>query len=192
MNFSRTMTLRKLVVALSTIALVMPARVSLAAEPQPAAPAKAVQLPTFDVELQSGGTLQGHYVDGEQGAGQAGVTLTLHQNSAKPLATATTGENGEFKFSGLRAGTYQVVADGKHVIAYRAWSRGTAPPQAPKQVVFATQDSTRAALWFAGLPPEAQLAIIAAIVAGVAIPLAILADDDDKKQPNSPDGGMCM
>jgi hypothetical protein len=190
MNCIRNLSARKLIVTLTVISLVTPTPALFAADAKPAAPAKSVQLPTHDVELQSGGTLQGHYVDGEQGAAREGVTLTLHQNAGKPIASVKTGKNGEFKFSGLRAGTYQVVANGEHVIAYRAWTRGTAPPKAPQQVVFAAQDSTRAALWFAGLPPEAQLAIIAAIVAGIAIPIAILADDDDKKQQNSPDGGM--
>lgn len=190
MNLSRTYSARKLIVALTTIALVTPTPAVMAADAAPTA-AKPVQLPTHDVELQSQGTLKGHYVDGEQGAAKAGVKLTLHQSSVKPIATATTGENGEFAFTGLKAGTYQIVADGEHVMAYRAWATGTAPPQAPQQVVFASQNATRAGLWFAGLPPEAQLAIIAAIVAGIAVPIAILANDDDDK-PNSPMGGMPM
>lgn len=182
---------RRLLVALTTVALVTPTPALMAADARSTAPPKPVQLATYDVELQPQGTLQGYYVDSEQGAAKAGVTLTLHQNAAKPIATVKTGENGEFAFSGLKAGTYQVVADGEHVMAYRAWARGTAPPKAPQNVVFASQDATRAGLWFAGLPPEAQLAIIAAIVAGIAVPIAILANDDDDK-PNSPMGGAPM
>lgn len=189
---SRTSSLRKLVVALTTIALVTPTATLTAADAPSGKPARSVQLPTHDVELQANGTLKGYFVDGEQGAAKSGVTLTLHQDSAKAIATVKTGENGEFAFSGLKAGTYQVIADGEQIMAYRAWARGTAPPKAPQQVVFAAGDSTRAALWFAGLPPEAQLGIIAAIVAAVAVPIAVYVNDDDDKKPNSPMGGMPM
>jgi hypothetical protein len=188
MNCLKTWSARKLIVGLTTVAVLMPAPVSFAADAKPAMRGKPVKLDARDVELQAQGTLQGYYVDGEQGAAKAGVKLTLHQNSAKPIATTTTGENGAFAFSGLRPGTYQIVADGEHVVAYRTWAQGTAPPKAARSVVFAAQDSTRAGLWFASLPPAAQLAILAAVAAGVAVPIAILANDDDHKQPNSPDG----
>ncbi|MBL8850676.1 MAG: hypothetical protein JNG89_13435 [Planctomycetaceae bacterium] len=189
MNCRHVVSVRKLIVALTIVGIITPSQALLAADPQPAAaPQTSFKLKTVDVELQSNGTLQGYYVDGEQGAGKSGVTLTLHQNAAEPIATTETGDNGVFQFTGLKAGTYQMVANNEHVIAYRAWTPGTAPPKTARQAVFAAQDSTRAAAWFLSLPTEARLAIIAAIIAGIAIPLAIAADDDDKKQANSEDG----
>ncbi|MBL8850675.1 MAG: carboxypeptidase regulatory-like domain-containing protein [Planctomycetaceae bacterium] len=187
MKCLHTLTARKAIVALTMIALITPAPPILAADARPAAP-KPLKLKTVDVELQSNGTLEGYYVDGEQGAGKSGVSLTLHQNAAEPIAKTKTGENGAFQFTGLKAGTYQVVANDEHVMAYRAWTPGTAPPRTAKNVVFATQEASRAGLWFAGLPPALQLAIIAALVAAVAVPIAIAADDDDKKNSNSEDG----
>jgi hypothetical protein len=189
MNCCLTLTARKLIVALTIVGFITPAQPLLAADPQPAAaPQKSFKLKTVDVELQSNGTLQGYYVDGEQGAGKSGVTLTLHQNGAEPIATTKSGENGAFQFTGVKAGAYQVVANNEHVIAYRAWTPGTAPPKTSKQAVFAAQDSTRAAAWFLSLPTEARLAVIAAIVAGIVIPLVFIGHDDDKQQPISEDG----
>ena len=189
MNSASMLRAQKLIIALTIISIATPTQALVAADAPPVvAPQKAFKLKTVDVELQSDGTLQGYYVDGEQGAAKSGATLTLHQNAAEPIATTTSGENGVFQFTGLKAGTYQVVANNEHVIAYRAWTPGTAPPKTAKQAVFAAQDSTRAGAWFLSLPMEARLAIIAAIIAGIAIPLAIAADDDDKKRPNSEDG----
>jgi len=187
MKSLHTLTARKAIIALTMIALITPGQPLLAADARPEAP-KPLKLKTTDVELQDNGTLQGYFVDSEQGAGKAGVTLTLHQNAAEPIATTKTGENGAFQFTGLKAGTYQVVANNEHVVAYRAWTPGTAPPKTVKNAVFATQDASRAGLWFAGLPAALQLAIIAGLVAAVAVPIAIAADDDDKKRSNSEDG----
>lgn len=185
---------RTLIVALTAIALITPVRPLAAAgpapKPQARKPATPVMLPTHDVELQADGTLHGYYVDEEQGAGRSGVKLSLHQNSKQPLATTTTGENGEFRFEGLRGGTYQIVADDEHVMAYRAWAAGTAPPRTSQHVLFAAGDATRAGLWFAGLSPEAQLAIIALIAAGIAIPIAIAASDDDRRRKS--ENGMAQ
>jgi hypothetical protein len=188
MSCFHKLTARKAIVALTMIALITPAQPIMAADARPAPAPKPLKLKTTDVELQSNGTLQGYYVDGEQGAGKAGVKMTLHQNAAEPIAATTTGENGAFQFTGLKAGTYQVVADNEHVIAYRAWTPGTAPPKTAKNALFAPQEASRAGLWFAGLPPALQLALIAGLVAAIAIPIAIAADDDDKKNPNSEDG----
>jgi hypothetical protein len=55
--------------------------------PERAAP---VKLPTQDVELSADGALRGYFVDGEQGAGRAGVKVTLHQNAAEPRSSSIT------------------------------------------------------------------------------------------------------
>lgn len=178
---------RRSIVTLIILALAAPAQPLLAAGPAaPAMPERAapVKLPTQDVELSAEGTLRGYFIDEEQGAGRAGLKVTLHQNSAEPLASTVTGENGEFSFGELRGGTYQVVVNDEHVMAYRAWTAGTAPPRTRPQAVFVAGEATRAGLWFAGLSPEAQLAILALIAAGIAIPIAVLANDDDGKRRN--------
>jgi hypothetical protein len=182
---------RKLIVAMMIVSIATPAHTLFAAGPGPApAPTQTapVKLPTQDVELSADGMLRGYFVDGEQGAGRAGLKVTLHQNSVEPLASTVTGENGEFEFKDLRGGTYQVVVNDEHVMAYRAWTAGTAPPRTKPQAVFVAGEATRAGLWFAGLSPEAQLAILALIAAGIAIPIAIAANDDDGKRRNPEEG----
>lgn len=183
---------RKLIVAMMVVSIVTPAQSLFAAGTLPAPTANRaapVKLPTQDVELSADGTLRGYYVDAEQGAGRAGLTVTLHQNSAEPLASTVTGENGEFAFQDLRGGTYQIVVNNEHVMAYRAWTAGAAPPRTKPQAVFVAGDATRAGLWFAGLSPEAQLAILALIAAGIAIPIAILANEDDGGNKNASENG---
>lgn len=187
-----TLSARKLIVAMMIVSLATPAQTLFAAGTPPAPEstrAAPVKLPTQDVELSADGTLRGYYVDGEQGAGRAGLKVTLHQNAAEPLASAVTGENGQFEFKDLRGGTYQIVVNNEHVMAYRAWTAGTAPPRTKPQAVFVAGDATRAGLWFAGLSPEAQLAILALIAAGIAIPIAILANEDDGGKKNSSEEG---
>jgi hypothetical protein len=191
----KSLSARKLIVAMMVVSLATPAQTLFAAGALPAPTATRaapVKLPTQDVELSADGTLQGYFVDGEQGAGRAGLKVTLHQNAAEPLASTVTGENGEFEFKELRGGTYQVVVNNEHVMAYRAWTAGTAPPRTKPQAVFVAGEATRAGLWFAGLSPEAQLAILALIAAGIAIPIAIAASDDDGKKKNPEEGGGCM
>jgi hypothetical protein len=181
---------RKLIVAMMIVSIATPAQTLFAAgaAPAPATRAAPVKLPTQDVELSADGTLRGYFVDGEQGAGQSGVKVTLHQNAAEPLASTVTGENGAFEFTNLRGGTYQVVVNDEHVMAYRAWTAGTAPPRTKPQAVFVAGEATRAGLWFAGLSPEAQLAILALIAAGIAIPIAVAASGDDGKKNNPEEG----
>jgi hypothetical protein len=172
-------------IALTVLAIVTPARPLMAAGPssmeKPKPKAAPVKLKTQDVELQADGTLKGYYINEEQGAGQADVKVTLHQNSQKPMATTTTGKNGAFEFKGLTGGTYQVVVNDEHVMAYRVWTEGTAPPRTAKNVMFKSGESTRAAMWFAGLPPEGQIAVIALITAAIVGGVLLLDDDDDKK-----------
>lgn len=183
----KSKSVRTMIVAMTVVALAAPAQPLMAAGPAaPPTPTKAapVKLPTQDVELSANGALRGYFVDEQQGAGVSGLKVTLHQNAAEPIASTVTGENGEFKFDGLRGGTYQVVVNDEHVMAYRAWSAGTAPPRTKPQAVFVAGEATRAGLWFAGLSPEAQLAILALIAAGIAIPIAVLASDDDGKKRN--------
>jgi hypothetical protein len=185
MKFMHSVPARRLLVALTVIAIVTPAQPLLATGPssmaKPKPQAAPVKLKTQDVELQADGTLQGYYINEEQGAGQAGVKVTLHQNSQKPLATTTTGKNGAFQFEGLTGGTYQVVVNDEQVLAYRVWATGTAPPRTSKNVMFKSGEATRAAMWFAGLPPEGQIAVIALITAAIVGGILLLDDDDDKK-----------
>jgi hypothetical protein len=186
MNFLNSVTVRRTIIALTVIAVAAPAQPLMAAGPaaKPAAKPKTapIKLKVHDVELQADGALQGYYIDQEQGAGKAGVKVTLHQNAQKAIATATTGENGAFKFDGLTGGTYQIVVNDEHVMAYRVWVAGTAPPRTAHNVMFKAGEATRAGMWFAGLPAEGQIAVIALVTAAIVGGILLLDDDDDKRR----------
>jgi len=182
---------RRAIIALAMIGVVTPAQPLMAAGPaattKPQPQAASVKLKTQDVSLDANGTLQGFYINEEQGAGQAGVKVTLHQNAQKPIASTTTGKNGAFQFEKLTGGTYQIVVNDERVMAYRVWAEGTAPPRTSKNVMFKSGEATRAMTWFAGLPPEGQIAVIALVTAAIVGGILLLDDDDDKKN-QSEDG----
>lgn len=186
MKLLKSAAARRAIIALTVIAVATPAQPLMAAGPAAAAKPKQqvapVKLKTQDVELQADGALQGYYIDAEQGAGKAGVKVTLHQNAQKPIATTTTGANGAFRFDGLTGGTYQIVVNDEHVMAYRVWAEGTAPPRTTQKVMFKSGEATRAGMWFAGLPPEGQIAVIALVTAAIVGGILLLDDDDDKKK----------
>lgn len=193
MKVLSSLAVRRAIIAMTVMSVVTPAQPLLAAGPTANSATKPkaapVKLKTQDVELQADGALQGYYIDQEQGAGKAGVKVTLHQNAQKPIATTTTGENGAFRFEGLSGGTYQIVVNDEHVMAYRVWVADTAPPRTPQNVMFKTGEATRAGLWFAGLPAEGQIAVIALITAAIVGGILLLDDDDDKKKA-TPNGMM--
>lgn len=184
MTLLKSAAARRAIIALTVIAVATPAQPLMAAGPTPTPKTKVapVKLRSQDVELQADGVLRGYYIDQEQGAGKAGVKVTLHQNAQKPIATTTTGMNGEFRFDGLSGGTYQIVANDEHVMAYRVWAAGTAPPRTTQKIMFKAGEATRAGMWFAGLPPEGQIAVIALVTAAIVGGILLLDDDDDKRR----------
>ena len=77
-----------------------------------------------DVELASGGSLEGQLVDA-QGVSKAGVEVTLLLDQ-RPLGVASTDAQGRFAFRGVRGGVYQMKA-ANGTGSYRLWAPGTAP-----------------------------------------------------------------
>lgn len=142
------------------------------AQPQVAAGAARMS-----VALGRGGALQGRAIDAN-GAALGGVNVSLRRLEGGDTTTVTD-PAGYFAASGLRDGTYEIVA-GRARGVYRAWAPNAAPPSAPRHVVvretLVRQQSPLCS--FLGNPW-----VIAGIVAtAVAIPVAI----HNSKKPASP------
>ncbi len=140
-----------------------------------------------DVALQNGGVLLGQVLN-TSGAPQKDVPVSI-RTGKQELGIAKTDANGYFAFSGLRGGTYQVVAaDG--LGAFRAWAPGTAPSGSQQgALLVAGRDLARGQFGCGpcGPPCWATLAVPAAIAAAIAIPVTIItADDNDDQRPVTP------
>lgn len=141
-----------------------------------------------DTVLGKSGVLRGR-VYNAQGAPLPGVGVAVLTIDGKAVQSRTT-DTGEFAVGGLKGGVYQVVAGhGSQVI--RAWSDGTAPPSALRQVLVVSDPRVVAGQHepgtFGYFLQEARytlsnpLVMGGIIAAAVAIPVAIHnANDDDE------------
>ncbi|MEA1952226.1 MAG: carboxypeptidase-like regulatory domain-containing protein [Planctomycetota bacterium] len=132
-----------------------------------------------DVALHKGGTLKGQLVD-PGGKPISDATVALLQNN-RQLATTLTSKQGEFTFTGLRGGIYEVVtSDSNHL--YRLWAPGTAPNSSGQiaQVV-SGQPILRGqhAVAKVGQWLTSPLGLTAAVATAVAVPVALHNSDRD-------------
>lgn len=150
-----------------------------------------ISAPAADVELRQGGVLVGQVV-AESGIG-CGKTI-VHLTNGRQSWQATTNADGWFRFVDLSGGTYQFRVEGQTQVL-RAWSRGTAPPNAsqgvlvtPASDVFRGQrvlsPNTNQFFRVAKQRMTDPLVVGGVIVTAVAIPVAIHNSDDDP--PASP------
>jgi hypothetical protein len=114
------------------------------------------------------------------------AVLTIDGKAARSRTT----NGGEFAVGGLKGGVYQVIAgQGSQVV--RAWSEGTAPPTAQRQILVVSDPRVAVGQWepgtFGYFLQEARytlgnpLVMGGIIAAAVAIPVAIHnANDDDE------------
>ena len=100
-------------------------------------PASDVQRQTIvDVSLQTGGLLRGFLVD-EQGRPLVRTAVTIRQGR-RILSRVETGPRGEFQFTGLRGGVYEIASiRGQNI--FRLWAPGTAPKTARRQALIVAQ-----------------------------------------------------
>lgn len=168
--------IKGLAVVLATVGVCLPQCAVAAQLPQ--------GKPITDVALQDGGVMVGQVVD-TAGVPQKDQPVSL-LGGKQELGSAKTDANGYFAFSGLRGGTYQVVATEGHG-AYRTWSPGTAPPNAQQgALVVAGQDVTRGQLGCLPCWMCNPLVVAGVIAAAVAIPVAISSSDRDRNPPPTP------
>jgi hypothetical protein len=175
-------TLAALAIYVATAGLCLPQPL-LAARPTSQGPTIA------DVALLDGEVLLGQVVD-TSGVPKASVLVAISMGD-QPLAVGKTDERGFFAFRGLRGGVYQLAA-AQGCGAYRAWSRGTAPPTArPSVLLVSGQDLVRGnpladAVGWGGFFFSSNPLLTGSLVAtAVAIPVLIHATDQGA--PASPD-----
>ena len=93
--------------------------------------------PIGDVALFAGGTLKGSVLD-DFGRPLTAVRVTL-LHGEKLIASDLTSDAGQFGFTGLRGGTYRVVA-GRSNAVVRLWAPRTAPPHAATSLLIVNSD----------------------------------------------------
>ena len=151
-----------------------------------AAGASTTTIQATNVELSADNTLTGYFVDAQQGAGKAGERVRLYDREAKVIAETSTCRNGRFEFQGVKAGIYLVEA-ADHLAPYRVWKHKTAPPRSPQHATLVSSKTNRAfCKKFQCMSPAHQVLCIVGIAAAIAVPIALLADDDDARQAASP------
>lgn len=176
--------IRLVAVSIAAAGFFLPQSLSAAASHNPAsrvsAPAKAKNKSLMqDLALQKGGTLEGQLVD-TSGTPISGAAVSLLQNNRK-LASTVTDKQGEFTFTGLRGGIYQVAtADSNRL--YRLWAAGTAPKSAGQVAqVIAGQPVLRGqrTMGRMGQWLTSPLGLTAVVATAVAVPVALHNSDRD-------------
>ncbi|MCR4411176.1 MAG: carboxypeptidase-like regulatory domain-containing protein [Thermoguttaceae bacterium] len=147
-----------------------------------AAPTKATLI--GDIRLEDGAVLVGQVVTPEN-APMQGVEVSL-VNGKQTLGTAKTNAKGYFAFRGLKNGVYQ-VAVGQDQMAYRVWSKETAPPSAhPGARIVVGKDVVRGQ-YAEGHFLKAALSnpfVVGGLVAtAVAVPIVIHNSHDEPASP---------
>ena len=118
--------LRAPAVGIACLGMLIPPPVLRAADPTDSTAGGQQQAPTaIDVALGEGGTLRGQIVDA-QGNPVPRVAVSLRQADRQVAATVAD-SSGHFHLTGLRGGTYHIVA-GEAEGVYRLWAPRTAPP----------------------------------------------------------------
>lgn len=175
----RTRVFGHLAAILACLGMAAPAQLSQAAEPTP--PLAAASR-VSDVALLPGGELRG-MVTNAQGVALAGTPVSIWEGRRQVAAT-TTDESGSFRVSGLRGGSYRIVAGGGAGM-FRLWVANTAPAAAGNSALVVVGGAQvlgqgRMMNWL-GNPW-----VIAGIVAAaVAVPIAIHNRNKDRA-PSSP------
>ena len=176
---------------MACLGMLLPAPVLRAADTTDSAPAGPQQAPTaIDVALGEGGTLRGQIVDAQGNAvPQAAVSL---RQADREVAATVANSSGGFHLTGLRGGTYRIVAGGADGI-YRLWAPQTAPPAARRAALVVAGGPQVLGQFGAGAASGAQGPlghwlsnpwIVAGLVtAAIAIPVGIHNYQIDRNRP---------
>jgi hypothetical protein len=134
--------------------------------PQPVIVAEPELTRNIDATLSAGGVISGRITASDTGAGLPGVTVTVRDDAAAPVASGATDANGAYTVVGLTAGTYTLAiqpatGDDGSVVAY-------APATLAGVTVAAGTTTSRDA----SLNLRAEIAKLRGRVLGTAGPLA--------------------
>jgi hypothetical protein len=177
----------QLLVWTAMLGVLAPTSVVGAAEPGRVVAARKRGPAVVDAVLTDAHGLQGR-VYNAQGKPLTGIDVFVVAPNGEHVRTRTN-ELGDFEVNGLKGGVYQLAAGhGSQMV--RAWTEGTAPPAAEKQVLLVSDPRVLAAQYEPGtfghfleegkLMLSNPLVVGGIIAAAVAIPVAIHnADDDD-------------
>ncbi len=133
-----------------------------------------------DVSLVAQGLLVGQVVD-SQGVGISNARVMVRQMDRDLVGTATD-KTGRFAVSGLRSGTYQLVAaNGQSTV--RVWKANAAPPVAkPSVMIVSGSQEVIRAQFGGGIGPWVLPALAAGgIITGVAV-----ATSNNSSSPSTP------
>jgi hypothetical protein len=187
LDMTQNMHLRtRLLVWTAMAGVLMPASAMTAAEPARALRGHGRHHAVLDAALAKSGTLTGK-VYNAQGTEMAGVDVFVVAARGETTRVRTN-EQGEFAAPGLKGGVYHLTAGhGSQLV--RAWTEGTAPPAAERQIFIVSDPRVALGQYEPGtlghFMQEAKytlsnpLIVGGIIAAAVAIPVAIHNSDDD-------------
>lgn len=170
--------------ALATAMLFSPA-ISFAGQtsptPLPNSAEKDVQLK--NVQLKAGGSLVGQFVSE---AGQPVADVKIAVKMGKVVKGVQTDAKGRFELTGLKGGR-AFFHVGEEVYAAQLWAEGTAPPNSISTLALVKSDGVdtvrgqngRFLGRIASLTPTSKALLGIAAIGGVAVAIAVAADNDD-------------
>jgi hypothetical protein len=130
-----------------------------------------------DVALDQLGTLSGQFIT-EQGNDLVGHIVQLSQHQ-QLLVETVTGEHGQFRFTNLRGGVYNLQL-GDHSAICRCWTYSTAPPHAASEAVLSAKDVMRGQSHPIACGLSNPWVITGIALVAVAIPVALHNHRDDR------------
>lgn len=161
------------------------------------APVVATPAPVRDVALRPDGTLTGQLVD-TQGVVQANQAIAIYAKDTA-VARAITDARGHFAMEGIAGGVYRLATSGSSGV-YRVWQHAAAPPSASPSLLLVQGEAIRGQCGndcggtcnaccrgqgggvYNGLIMNTlsnPWIVSGVVAAGIAVPLAELADDHD-------------
>jgi hypothetical protein len=137
----------------------------------------AEKYPVADVRLTDEGALSGKLVD-PSGQPLGRQMIVLHQ-AGRALARAETDTKGDFLFSKVRGGVYQMRIDTR-AVSCRVWARDVAPPVARDRLLIVTGTPIVRGQQPIGAVFSNPLFVGGVLAAAIAIPVAVHNSQDDK------------
>lgn len=173
-------TLQRFAAAVACLGMILP---SMALSNETTHPPSAGGI---DIALADGGVFVGQIVNA-QGVAQQKAEVSVVYRGKEVVRTATD-ERGVFAAKGLRGGQYDIVTQGC-VAPCRLWTAHTAPPVARSSALIVTStDVVNGQYGYGNLGTPSgvlgwmqshPLLVAGAVVTAIAVPVAIVADDDD-------------